>query len=261
NNAKGLGLVTGKISGILVLDIDMKNGKNGFKSIKGKDLPITTTAKTKNNGIHYYFKLPKNNTYQSKANIFNGVDIRCEGGFVVMPGTKGYEWDIPFTSVEDLAEIPEWLINELQEHQTKKVKKSTSEKPPKPVKTTNKKPSKSSINYRKYYQNENDVTKIMEFIGINASIGQAFHCILPSDKEDNNPSASIIQGENGEYVYKDWREQQEESYYTLPEVYASLHYREKKHLNKAEHATWSLKLLVDMKILKVQEIQAKPLNK
>src|SRR5690625_1818739 len=80
--AKGLALVTGKISGILVLDIDVKKDKgiDGWKHVKNKHLPPTTAVKTQNGGTHYYYKLPKGITYGNVNGLFEGVDEKCEGG-------------------------------------------------------------------------------------------------------------------------------------------------------------------------------------
>ena len=50
------GLDCGK-SGLVVLDIDVKNGKDGRLSLAElPGLPATYTVKTKSGGYHYYFK-------------------------------------------------------------------------------------------------------------------------------------------------------------------------------------------------------------
>lgn len=274
DEAEGLALVTGKVSGILVLDIDKKQKKNkkvdGWKHVKNKHLPPTTAVKTQNGGTHYYYKLPKDVTYRSVNGLFEGVDVKCEGGYVVMPGTDGYEWydGLEFNGVEKLADIPEWLVKELEPYKkdktnTQKAREHTEIK--REIKTSSELP-KDTKDIKSYFKNVSTVQHIMNFLGINAEIGKAFNCILPSDIPDTNPSASITQGNNGVYVYADWRETPEGiegSYYTLPEVYASLNSNKKTKLKgKAEHATWALRLLADSGILQVKESkQARQLPK
>lgn len=272
-SAKGLALVTGKVSGILVLDIDVKKHKNidGWEHVKGKHLPPTTSVRTQNGGTHYYYKLPKGVTYRNVNGLFEGVDVKCEGGYVVMPGTDGYEWydGLEFNGVEKLADIPEWLIKELEPYKKDKTNRQKAREHTeikREIKTSSKL-LKDTKNVKNYFKNVSTVQHIMNFLGINAEIGKAFNCILPSHTPDTKPSASITQADNGTYVYKDWREEittdegHKTSYYTLPEVYASLHYKQKRKITgRAEHATWALRLLADCGILEVEEIQAKELN-
>lgn len=97
----GIAIVTGKVSGIVVVDVDSEEAN------KKIDLPKTPTVKT-SKGFHYYFK------YHTKAKTSTGItekiDIRSDGGYVVAPpsvhetGFK-YEWLLKFGEVE-LAEFP-----------------------------------------------------------------------------------------------------------------------------------------------------------
>ena len=47
-----VGIPTGKASGVFVLDVDVKNGKDGFSTLsaKGWNLPATRTHTTRNGG-------------------------------------------------------------------------------------------------------------------------------------------------------------------------------------------------------------------
>ena len=50
------GVLTG--DGIVVLDVDCKNGKDGYQVLSMLDeIPNTFTVKTPNGGLHYYFKI------------------------------------------------------------------------------------------------------------------------------------------------------------------------------------------------------------
>ena len=50
-----IGLVTG--NGLMVIDVDVKNGKDGIASLKqhGKELPTTATVRTPTGGLHMYY--------------------------------------------------------------------------------------------------------------------------------------------------------------------------------------------------------------
>lgn len=77
----GIGIVTGKISGIAVMDFDNLNALLEYQQQYGMpDTPSVRTGK----GWHYYFEYPKTGV-KNATSIFPGVDIRGEGGFVVAP--------------------------------------------------------------------------------------------------------------------------------------------------------------------------------
>ena len=84
-DAKLIGLPTGKASGLLVIDIDKKNGKNGFKWPALNELPPTRLVATVNGGRHYYFKMPDANIKCSVNLLYEGVDVRGDGGYVIAP--------------------------------------------------------------------------------------------------------------------------------------------------------------------------------
>lgn len=94
-----IGIVTGKVSGIAVVDID---GSEGLKSLEDAglpldELPITVTAKTGGGGLHLIYRNPENTEVKTCAGILPNVDIRAEGGFIVAPPSihisgGSYEW-------------------------------------------------------------------------------------------------------------------------------------------------------------------------
>lgn len=106
DKANAIGLVTGIASGTIVLDLDLGS------DITGKDIPITPSQKTGSGGRHYFFKYQSNRPYGNRAGILPHVDIRGDGGFVVIAPSHhpsgDYEWIIEL-GAEELAEIPEWL--------------------------------------------------------------------------------------------------------------------------------------------------------
>lgn len=115
-----IGVVTGTISGIVVVDIDPRhNGGETFKTLLEKygHLDEKMWANTGGGGWHLYFKHPGFNV-KSRANALGpGVDIKGDGGYVAAPPSlhasgKRYDWGdeniIPPT-------MPAWLIGLLQE--------------------------------------------------------------------------------------------------------------------------------------------------
>jgi bifunctional DNA primase/polymerase-like protein/AAA domain-containing protein/primase-like protein len=108
-------VVTGKISGIFVLDVD---GEDGKKSIYSKQLPATVIANT-GKGTHHYYKT-NGTPIPNKVGLLAGIDIRGENGYVVVPPSvhpsgKVYEWAEWMNPEETtISEPPEWLMEALK---------------------------------------------------------------------------------------------------------------------------------------------------
>jgi len=82
-----IGIATGKISGICVLDVDVKNGAQGMESLKKlPPLHVTLAVKTPSGGLHLYFTCPK--PMPSKNNFMPGLDFKADGGYVVAPDSS-----------------------------------------------------------------------------------------------------------------------------------------------------------------------------
>jgi P4 family phage/plasmid primase-like protien len=82
NPKANIGVVTGKISGITVVDID--NGKKDGKVTPLDTFPATYTVKTPSGGFHLYYGYDE--SIKQTANTFPQfphVDIRNDGGYVV----------------------------------------------------------------------------------------------------------------------------------------------------------------------------------
>lgn len=106
-----IGIPTGTKTGIFVLDVDMKNGKDGEGSLAALEakygkLPETKEVRTRSGGRHLYF-FHEDGISNSVEKIGEGLDIRGEGGCVIVPPSPGY------AVIHDMepAKAPEWLIN------------------------------------------------------------------------------------------------------------------------------------------------------
>jgi hypothetical protein len=88
-----VGIVTGAISGLTVVDIDTDEGRVNLEDY----IPSKTrvpTAKTQRGGTHLFFKYHEG--LGNRVGVIPGTDLRSEGGYVVAPPSKGmagaYEW-------------------------------------------------------------------------------------------------------------------------------------------------------------------------
>lgn len=115
---KNIALATGKVSGVWVLDIDVKNGAPGAYSLEQLEKEHgkldTLTARTWSGGLHYYFKYVPG--IGSKVALLPGIDVRGDGGYVIIPPStineKPYSWlDVEEAVEEYVSETPKWLIN------------------------------------------------------------------------------------------------------------------------------------------------------
>jgi len=136
NGKINIGIGTGEISGLVVVDIDVDEDKrkDGFKSIKVLGgLPDTYTVKTIN-GKQYYYKYPEN-CYKigCKQNLgkYGGIDIRGDSGYVVAPPSlhpSGIFYEVEKNL--PLADFPESIMKLCLNNKssTKKKQKKSKEK-------------------------------------------------------------------------------------------------------------------------------------
>lgn len=86
-----VGLPTGKRNGILALDLDTKNGKDGIAAMAAAGFPDVDAlspvrVRTPSGGCHLLFR--DNAALRNSASkIGPGIDVRAEGGFIVAPGS------------------------------------------------------------------------------------------------------------------------------------------------------------------------------
>jgi P4 family phage/plasmid primase-like protien len=120
-SVSNIGIATGAVSGILVLDIDPRNG--GDKTLRqlekkhGK-LPDTVTARTGGGGKHLVFKYPAFpvKTDSNGTLLGAGVDVLSNGIIMIAPPSrhrsgKAYQWEEghSFTDREPASLPKQWL--------------------------------------------------------------------------------------------------------------------------------------------------------
>jgi bifunctional DNA primase/polymerase-like protein/uncharacterized protein DUF5906/CHC2-type zinc finger protein len=110
-----IGLATGKVSGRVVLDIDVKKGKQGDVSLQNlvkqhQALPETLQAQTPTGGYHFVFKAPAV-PMGSPNGVRPGIDILTDGRYFVaapsMINEQPYQWIVN----KPEALCPHWIID------------------------------------------------------------------------------------------------------------------------------------------------------
>jgi len=107
-----IGVVTGKVSGVVVVDVDGPEGQATLRTLA--PVPPTWRSRT-GKGEHLWFKHPGGATIQNFAKRRPGLDLRADGGLVVAPPSRHpsgvlYEWALAPEDV-DLADPPPWFFD------------------------------------------------------------------------------------------------------------------------------------------------------
>jgi hypothetical protein len=109
-----VGVATGEVSGIVVLDVDGDDGKRTLKEwtdVEGP-LPETLSCKT-GRGAHFLYKHPGGTVKNRVAIGGPGLDLRADGGYVVAPPSVHANGSL-YRVMGDvpLAELPKWLLQQ-----------------------------------------------------------------------------------------------------------------------------------------------------
>ena len=112
-------------SNLLVLDIDVKDDRNGMQTymdlvirLGGEHTP-TLTIRTPTGGVHYYYKIPASVYVPSVADIkgYTGIDTRARGGeyggmVVAYPSYVTSKGGYSVAHSLAVADAPQWIIDE-----------------------------------------------------------------------------------------------------------------------------------------------------
>ena len=115
-NEYNIGIVTGSISGIAVVDLD---SKEAIEFSKKNNFPKTPYVKT-GKGFHLYFKYQNGVRNFQKRPDLKDIDLRADGGYVLAPPSihpetkKPYEWKTLPGEI-DYAELPEIILQKPQQ--------------------------------------------------------------------------------------------------------------------------------------------------
>lgn len=125
-----IALACGPHSGVVVLDVDCKDGALGYDSLRYLEdrfgaLPRTWTSATPSDGRHIYFRHP-DRALRNRVGLhivegdgsktrLPGLDVRAAGGSVALPPSRKpfgvYRWLVDPADSEPLADVPAWLLD------------------------------------------------------------------------------------------------------------------------------------------------------
>lgn len=132
-----IGVATGAVSGIFVVDVDVSGDKVGHDSIKALEasipggFPQTAVQGTGSGGLHYFFKHPGGRMVNTGGKrLGKDLDARGDGGYVLVPGSNHasggrYHWvegNEPWT--RGMADAPDELVAKLRPAEAKPVERN-----------------------------------------------------------------------------------------------------------------------------------------
>ncbi|GMU38256.1 MAG: bifunctional DNA primase/polymerase [Phycisphaerae bacterium] len=122
-----IGVPTGAVSGVIVLDIDPRHGGDvsidDLQSLNGP-FPETAMSLTGGGGRHVFLKHPAGQVRCTHGELAPGIDVKGDGGYVVMPPSvhpngNPYAWELSSDITETrAAACPEWLVRLILQGET-----------------------------------------------------------------------------------------------------------------------------------------------
>jgi Bifunctional DNA primase/polymerase, N-terminal len=108
-------LATGEPSGVVALDVDVKPDAYGPDSLEALGVnfhPATPTSHSPSGGFHMLFQHPGPGRYIKTiaGRLGRGLDIRGDGGSLMLPPGPGRHWDPHLGPDTPLAPMPEWMV-------------------------------------------------------------------------------------------------------------------------------------------------------
>lgn len=117
-----VGIVTGRDSGVFVLDEDTYAGGSqtlGAYERRNGAMPATRVHSTARGGSHYFFAHPGFDVRNSARKVLGkGLDVRGERGLVVAPPSRAPQGDYELNPAHDIDPVPApgWLLDLLRNH-------------------------------------------------------------------------------------------------------------------------------------------------
>ncbi len=117
-----IGLRTGEMSRVFVVDVDPRNGGDtNLEELEDKHgpMPHTVECETGGGGRHLYVNWPKQGVRCSTGEIAPGIDIKGDGGYVILPPSdhksrNTYNWLFDQEPGEcPIADAPAWLLERI----------------------------------------------------------------------------------------------------------------------------------------------------
>jgi Bifunctional DNA primase/polymerase, N-terminal len=269
------GIVTGAPSGVIIIDMDVRGGAyDSLDNLKRQygELPLSWEVLTPG-GRHLYLRHPGGQVRTCR--LTPGIEVLGDGANAVAPGSihpggDAYRWN-PFLhpSVQPLAEMPEWLLNLLQQ---KRIWTPEGAVRPEMYQVDLLAPGAklagvsgqagalSGERVKALYSHEWVIQKILPFLGLgHVKIGEKFRCVL---HKEEHPSAAIMRPEQpgDPYMYVDFHERENRKGFPLPLVYYRLKAGKEgeavEQLPAPSFLVWSLRLLRDAGVIEAVKVEA-----
>jgi KaiC/GvpD/RAD55 family RecA-like ATPase len=109
-------ILTGRRNSVAVLDLDLKDGKDGGAALRAlgldPDTLSTCTVATPSGGRHLYFRWPEglgcSPPDDESGKPLHGVDVRGQGGFVIAPGASHGRGRYRLLEGALAGDLPDW---------------------------------------------------------------------------------------------------------------------------------------------------------
>lgn len=109
-----IGVAAGQRSGFFALDIDSLDAEGELGKLERAHTPLPKTIESITpRGRHLLFRWPGSPVRNSASRVAAGIDIRGDGGFIIVPPSIGpsgrrYAWSVD--SGSEFAAAPAWLL-------------------------------------------------------------------------------------------------------------------------------------------------------
>ncbi len=118
-------LATGTTSGVFVVDLDGIDAEAELRKLERENGPLPFTVESITaRGRHAFFRMPEGTVRNSASKIAPGIDVRGDGGYVLVPPSlhpcgRRYAWSVD--SAKEFASAPEWLLAKVVERPNVKI--------------------------------------------------------------------------------------------------------------------------------------------
>lgn len=115
NPDHNVAIVTGKVSNLIVIDIDVKDGAGGDESLKELEQENykleTYTVRTPTGGWHFYYRYPDNiEQVKNVVGVMDGIDVRGDKGCVIAPPSRTDKGAYEIVKDIPVAPLPDFLL-------------------------------------------------------------------------------------------------------------------------------------------------------
>lgn len=112
--ARLIGAAMGEQAGLFALDFDLYKGQSAKDYMQtlmlANCLPKTRVHETKSGGVHYIYFVPEGTKSPRNSVPADGVEVRGEGGYIIVPPSRGYS-----VTSTGTVEAPQALLRRLMQ--------------------------------------------------------------------------------------------------------------------------------------------------